>query len=355
MLLVLERVGAQVIGRLLAVRPTLLRRNWSRTPWRAGAMVAALMIGVTLLTAVRARGEALLITWTLPDTFPDMLLYSFTGEPLDRSATLKKQVPQITDATLCSVFPVRLARNVFRIGPANPRPEVTQFVCVEPESFRRMVKLEFVEGDEDTAYAALARGNALFVSREFKVARGIGVGDTIPLQAADGRIIDFRVAAVVTSNVVDIAKSYFDARTAVRDMSVSSVLGTVADAEKYFKLEKCKLMLVDLKTPPGQTTQQVTDEVRAELRQHGFEAASGMELKDTLRRIIIRVVDAMSLVALAALGLASLGVANMVIASVHARRFELGVLRAVGAGRGQVGAPSPRRGPPRVPHRRASG
>ena len=32
----------------------------------------------------------------------------------------------------------------------------------------------------------------------------------------------------------------------------------------------------------------------------------------------------------------SLGVANMVIASVHAKRFEFGVLRAIGAGRAQL-------------------
>ena len=335
-LLLLERLGAHLIGGLLAVRPTLLRRNWSRTPWRAGAMVAALMIGVTLLTAVRTRGEGLLITWTLPDTFPDMLLFSFYGERLDHLDALKDKVPGIKDTTICSVFPVRMTRNVFRMASLSSRPESTEFVCIEPESFRRMVKLEFIEGDEESAYAELARGNAVFVSKEFKTARGIGVGDVIPLQAADGRSVDFRVAAVVTSNVIDVAKSYFDARAAVQDMSVSSVLGTVPDAQKYFKLEKAKLMLVNLDKPPGKTTQEITDAIRPVLRERGFESASGLELKDTLRRVITRVVNAMSVVAFAALCLASLGVANMVIASVHARRFEFGVLRAVGAGRGQL-------------------
>jgi putative ABC transport system permease protein len=47
-------------------------------------------------------------------------------------------------------------------------------------------------------------------------------------------------------------------------------------------------------------------------------------------------VDTLSIIALGALVVASLGVANMVIASVHARRFEFGVLRAIGAGRGQL-------------------
>jgi putative ABC transport system permease protein len=46
--------------------------------------------------------------------------------------------------------------------------------------------------------------------------------------------------------------------------------------------------------------------------------------------------DGLSLVGLGAMCVASLGVANMVIASVHARRYEFGVLRAIGSGRWQL-------------------
>jgi putative ABC transport system permease protein len=44
-----------------------------------------------------------------------------------------------------------------------------------------------------------------------------------------------------------------------------------------------------------------------------------------------------SIVALAAMLISSLGVANVVLAGIDARRFEFGVLRAVGASRGLVG------------------
>ncbi len=77
-------------------------------------------------------------------------------------------------------------------------------------------------------------------------------------------------------------------------------------------------------------------QLRQSLAREGFQSASSVELKAGLKSLITRVVDSLSVIAFGALLIASLGVANMVIASVHARRFEFGVLRAIGAARGQL-------------------
>jgi putative ABC transport system permease protein len=54
------------------------------------------------------------------------------------------------------------------------------------------------------------------------------------------------------------------------------------------------------------------------------------------QNLMARIINGFSIIGIGALCVASLGVANMVIASVHARRYELGVLRAIGAGRWQL-------------------
>src|SRR6202000_1836190 len=78
-----EWAGSHVIGRLLFIRPVLLRSAWSRTPWRASAMIAALMIGVTLRPAPRARGQSLLVSWVSPARVPDPLLYTVMDTVVD--------------------------------------------------------------------------------------------------------------------------------------------------------------------------------------------------------------------------------------------------------------------------------
>jgi putative ABC transport system permease protein len=77
-------------------------------------------------------------------------------------------------------------------------------------------------------------------------------------------------------------------------------------------------------------------ELRKDLTMEGLQSLSSVELKRTLATVLGRVINGLSVIGIGAMCLASLGVANMVIASVHARRYEFGVLRAIGAGRWQL-------------------
>src|SRR5206468_4739611 len=72
------------------------------------------------------------------------------------------------------------------------------------------------------------------------------------------------------------------------------------------------------------------------LKSEGYMCFSSAELKSSLTSLLSRIIDGLSIIGIGALCVASLGVANMVIASIHARRFEFGVLRAIGTGRFQL-------------------
>jgi putative ABC transport system permease protein len=330
-----ERVGATLLGTLFAVRPTLLRNAWSRTPWRAGAMIAALMIGVTLFTTVRARGQSLLASWTAPARIPDLIAKKPLRNGFNERAleVFRQRHPEIREYTAFDYFGVRLTDKVFQLGQMFSEGETT-FIAVDPKSFSGMVELEYLQGDPATAVKQLAEGGHVFVSKEYYHVRKLGVGDKIRLRGADGNPVEFTIAAVVTSTGVELVQNFFDLRTSFSEKATSSVLGSIGDGKKYFRMGEPTMLLATV-TPETQTPAAM-QKVRDALTNEGILSFSSVELKTSLRDLIVRIMDGLSVIGVGALCVASLGVANMVIASVHAKRFEFGVLRAIGAGRSQL-------------------
>jgi putative ABC transport system permease protein len=335
LLILAERFAYRLVGRFFAVRPALLRNAWSRTPWRAGAMIAALMIGVTIFTAVRARGQSILASWTAPARIPDLIIKSFSGIGENRIDALRRQYPEFGDIAMMDYFSVRMQTRVFQLGALFGQGDTT-FIAIEPKPFGRMVELDYLQGDPATAIQQLADGGHIFVSREFYNVRKLGVGDTMTFRDADGKPATFTIAAVVSSAGADLIKNFFDLRQGFGEQSASSVVGSIADGKKYFKLGEPTIMLVDVKPEYSTPAQFAALQKRLDSPESGLQSVSSMELKSALADLISRMMNGLSVIAFGALCVASLGVANMVIASIHARRFEFGVLRAIGAGRWQL-------------------
>jgi putative ABC transport system permease protein len=330
-----ERFGAGLVSRLFFVRPSLLRHAWSRTPWRAGAMIAALMIGVTLFTAVRARGQSILISWTTPARIPDLIIKSFSGISDKRLEMIRQENPEFGDITMMDYFGVHLTGGLFQLGALFGAGETT-FIAVDPPAMARMVELEYIQGDPATAVKQLTDGQHIFVSKEYHNVRKLGVGDKLTFRAADGKPVEFTIAAVVTSTGAELTKNFFDLRQGFSEQSVASVIGSLGDAHKYFKLGDPTIMLVNVKPEYSQPEQVKSLLKRLDAPASGLHSVSSTELKTSLSNLIKRIMNGMTVIALGALCMASLGVANMVIASIHAKRFEFGVLRAIGAGRWQL-------------------
>ncbi len=326
-----ERLGAIVLGRLFFVRPSLLRNAWSRTPWRAGAMIAALMIGVTIFTTVRARGQSLLTSFPTPQ-IPDLVVKSLFGGFTDqRLARLQREHPELRDLIPLDYFEVSMKIPVSVVGKI-VGDEKTTFIAVDLRKFAALVTIDFQQGDAAGALAAMDDGRHVFVSTEFAATRKLGLGDKILFKAADGKDIEFSIAAIVSSTSVEMVKNYFDLRAEFGQQSVASVIGAIPDARKYFMLGDPSLLLLNV--DPARHSQMT--KLRDQLAAEGLQSLSAVEMKASLHTIITRLIDGLTIIGIGALCLASLGVANMVIASIHARRYEFGVLRAIGAGRAQL-------------------
>ncbi len=336
--MLVEKFGGRFVGLLMGVRPSLLRGAWSRTPWRTGAMIASLMVGVTLFTTVRSRGRSLFSSWTTPQ-IPDLVVKSMFGNLGEAQVEkLRKNVPELRTIAPFDYFTVSMKATVTTIGKMT-NEEQTIFVAVKPQAFAELVPMDFVQTDPqkkvDPAEAVklLEAGKHVFVTKEFYNVRKLGVGDPLTFKASDGTFVEFKIAAVVESTGVEVVKNYFDLRASFGEKAVSSVLGNIADGKTYFRMGEPTLALINV--APEAAAAGKIEAIRKALGP-SIQSLSSVEVKGTMANIMNRIMNGLSVIGFGALCVASLGVANMVIASIHARRYEFGILRAVGAGRGQL-------------------
>jgi putative ABC transport system permease protein len=269
----------------------------------------------------------------LKDTRTMPFLPSFMVDKSDPVAKLRSRYPEIREIAAFDYFAVTMKLPETQLGKMM-QDEKTRFIAVEPSAFAAMVKMEYAQGEPATALKQLESGGHVYVTTEFYNTRKLGVGDKIPMLTADGTYADFTIAAVVSSTGVEVVKNYFDLRASFADKSISSVLGSIGDARKHFKFGQPTLMLINV--DPAVARAGGMTRLRNQLSRDGMTSLSSVEIKHTFDQLLERIINGLSVIGVGALVVASLGVANMVIASIHARRFEFGVLRAIGAGRGQL-------------------
>lgn len=320
------RVAGPVLSRALRLPGNLLSRTVNATPYRHGFTAAAMMVGLALLIAIWTNGRGVLRDWLGSLAFPDAFVYG-------RSMTEKTQerierIPGVRDTvaiTLQSLAP----ENVFGI-PGLSRYQTT-FIAFEPEPFFKMTNLKWDEGDPQTAMEKLQRGGAVLVAREYKLTRGLGVGDTIEL-AYNGKTYPFEIVGVVNSPGLDIVNKFFDIGEEYLQQAVSSVFGSRKDLIEKFGNDAINLIQIDI--DPEADDKEVVKEAR---RIPGvINAGSGREIKAEIATFLNVSLFIFSIIAVGAMLVACFGVANLIIAGIQQRQFEFGVLRAIGAQRETV-------------------
>lgn len=319
---------SRLVSRVFALPPRLLKRTILTTPYRFGFTAGAMMMGLTLLVALWTNGRAVTRDWLGSLAFPDAFVtgISISEKTLDRI----RAMPQVRDAAAVTIqnfktdaFGLKVFDNVN-----------TSFVAFEPRPFFHMTRMTWVEGDEKTALARLEQGGAVIVAQEYRVSKGIGVGDKITLYSG-GKPYVFDVVGVVNSPGLDIASKFFDIGEEYLDQAVNAVFGSRDDLKRLFG--NSAINLVQMSFQPGVTDQEaVLKQIR---RAAGFEivsAGSGKAVKEEIAGVLQTSFLVMSVVAIGAMLVASFGVANLIVAGIQARQYEFGVLRAIGAERGLI-------------------
>lgn len=328
------RLCAAPITRLLGLPPRLLRRTVDATPYRHGFTAAAMMIGLALMTGIWTNGRAILSDWVETLQFPDMFVYGLNMP--EKTVERIKQVKGVDK--VCAISTLNLGLTVERngkqeaaFGIAGLTKYQTTFIAFDPETFFDMTRVQWVQGDEATAKAELAKGGAILVAREFLTARGIGAGDSVSLKY-QGREHSFRVVGVVNAPGLDIASKFFSIGEDYLDQAVNSIFGTQADLRDKFGAGGVNLIQIGLK--PGADHAEVYKQITA-LRGTGIlDGGDAASIKTEIRKFVSGTLAVFAAVAIGALLVACFGVANLIVAGVQARQFEFGVLLAVGSSRG---------------------
>ncbi len=329
LMILVARVCARPLSILLRLPGPLLGRTIAATPYRHGFTAGALMTGLAMMIGIWTNGSAAINDWLNKIEFPDAFVY---GLPLTEEAQdILDELPFVEKSSALSMFPVQT--DVFGVNGLSKYK--TNFISFDPDSFFEMATLEFVQGDLETAHQRLNEGGCVIVAREFLVARGLGVGDVFECKDVRDDVHQFEIVGVVTSPGLELVSQYFDLGDNFVNQAIGSVFGSRNDMIEHFGMRTSQLIQVELSKDIGDEL--AVAEMRQALLGAGvLNVGSGRIIREQIEAVFLSTMVVLSTIAIGAMLVACFGVANLIVAEINARRFELGVLRAVGASRGQL-------------------
>jgi ABC-type lipoprotein release transport system permease subunit len=241
----LEKVASPVVSLVLGLNPGLLRQQLSSGIWRSAGTGAALMVGLAILIAMETQGNSMLKGWELPDRFPDIFIVSW-GTPLHEAEIAKlRTVPGIKPN---DVLPIAVAApdlggaNLMALAAAAAFPDSTMFLGLDPTTGMRMMKLDFVQGNEADAIREMNGTYAVVAATDANgKPTGYKLGDSVPVKTRFG-VLNCIVAGVVDVSGTGLADlKYFignrfdpardDHISGSKLMNLKFLHGTRADAE----------------------------------------------------------------------------------------------------------------------------
>lgn len=292
------------VARLGGLPGRLARDNASRNPRRTSATAAALMIGLTMVTAVTVLGAS------LKASVSDVVGSSLGADYLLSTQNFKGFSPDLVDR-LAGLPGVEVAA-----GVTSTRAQVDgQVVGVDgaaPAGLQKILTLDVTAGD------LTGLPNGLAVSQDVSDNRGLRVGDAVPVVFGTGYRTELPVVAVFAPNGLSSSYIVSDTTFAQGDPGALDVVAGVVAAPGADRAALHTALEAAVADFP---TVQVQD--RSELVQSQADQVD-------------QLVNILTVLLLLALFIAVLGIVNTLALSVVERTRELGMLRAVGLQRSGV-------------------
>lgn len=327
------KFATPALAKILRLPRTLLAQSVLTTPFRQGFTGGALMVSLAMLVGVWTLGRSAMSGWfdnlRMPEAFVQSVPFALTPEQWDTLGHLDV----VADVCPTTMFPIGVRGAAF--GVEGFTPPKTFFVAFEPESFFRMTQVKWYQGDQATAIRRLKEGGAVLVSREYLVAHKLGLGGRIAVDTPRQGPVEFEIVGVIGAAGLDVAVQFFQINNVYAERAISTLFGSRADALKYFGTDAINLALVDIKD--GVSDEVFLKTVLDAMKSPLVVAGSSRMIMERAHKGSESFMTLASTVAIASLIIACLGVGNLILANLTARRFEYGVLRAIGAPRGMLG------------------
>ncbi|MEV8018262.1 FtsX-like permease family protein [Streptomyces sp. NPDC086554] len=283
----------------------LSRLNSVRNPRRTASTASALMIGLTLITAMTV------VATSMSSAINKMAVDSLKADYSVSMANFQPLTPEVREKL--DKLPDVEASSPLRAAYGEADGSFTSISGVDPKTIGKLVGLDFTSGSMDAF-----KGESTLVDSDTAKDKGIKAGDTIPVKFdEDSKTVRLKVAGVYEAN--EMLSGLF-APTSVVDPHLDKIVD--------------KQVLLKMK---GGASDSAEDSIVKAL---GDNPAITIQDKQAISNAIGGAINMVlnmlyGLLAMAIL-IAVLGVINTLAMSVFERKHEIGMLRAIGLDRAKV-------------------
>jgi putative ABC transport system permease protein len=310
----------KAIGWLYARRGIgeLAQGNLVRQPARTAVTVSATMLGLAVIVA--AGGMVASLSVVMYDMMRKSLGsdYLFVPPSISVWNTNLGAGPEFVER-LRGVEGVGDI-STFRFAGTKINDTGVSLLGIDPVTFPKVSGLYFIQGNE-SAYRELAKGRAMIVNASFLTAVGAKLGDTVDLLTPGGPV-PYRIVAVAT----DL-------------LNVKVTTAFISQADLAADFGKTEDVFLQLNLAPGADRTAVDTQIKSiAVDFPQFQLISGRAYYENMLMQFNAAFSAMyALFALLAFP-SFIAMLNTLAIGVIERTREIGMIRAVGATRGQIGA-----------------
>jgi putative ABC transport system permease protein len=318
----IEGSARRVLSLLYGAPGGLGSRNLNRARGRTSLTVGVLMVGATLTIAIgsmRTAFDGAINEWVDNTLGGDLTVEAERGQQIEFSNQLMT-IPGVELATPFSVVPVEMT-GIGNHDGFSSEDDSLGLQAVDLPTYCKVAGFQFAEDaeHEDEILARLSQGDAVLISGVLSDEYNIHRGDMIRLRTRRGER-DFEVAGVINNFL----------------WGGKSIIGIWSDLEQYMGVNRVWLFLIKLS--PGADVDSVQHNLETRLARYGdFEVKTAVEFRETISRDVSSFMAIFNVVVYIAVLVAGLGVINTMTMNILERVREIGMLRAVGMTRGQVG------------------
>ncbi|OGV54566.1 MAG: hypothetical protein A2X49_11150 [Lentisphaerae bacterium GWF2_52_8] len=355
-----ERLFGPLLAFLLQVEPRLLRQQLSSNMWRSIGTAVALTTGLGLYVSIQIWGYTMLGPFVPGKWLPDLLVaFNPNGIPdemIEDVRAVKGVIP-----SQCLPLAVEQAKFAKDITGSQERSSVVKqdnvvLIGMDPDAAyggpSPLMKLKFVKGSKEEAVAKIkAGGRHCLVPDHFAEQTGLDIGGRFALlpPGSPDKPVEYEIAGIVSLQGWHWMTKFSGLRRN-SGRSAAMVFASFSEVRRDFNLDRISFLWMNLDEKAS------LDEIDAGMQAIAAKSAladskmpgtgfgpgsyrpearltATSEVQERIRKRADGMIWGMSELPLIILIVTSLGVVNTVMASVRARRWEMGVLRSLGVSR----------------------
>lgn len=367
-----DRFLGPLVSRFLGLNSELLSLQLSTNMWRTLGTAVALTLGLGLFVSMQVWGYTMLAPFTPGPWVPDLVVgLTPLGVP-DSEFDALRHVPGVKpdEFVPLAAEQVKFAEDVTgaKVRATSSRQDNCVLLGADLDKALGgddpMFDFRFVTGTRDEAIAKMKQGRYCLVPDHFERESGLSVGDKFAVRYNDDpeKTVEYEIAGVVNMD-----GWHWMSKVGLRNhgggRSAGLMFANFDQIRKDFNIERISFFWMNLDGTKTEdelkaSFQEIADRNfdveaarrraasssrMASLRQgpggggRGYTATINMRsaagVREQMRERADGIIWMLSQLPLVTLLVTSLGVVNTVLASVRARRWDMGVMRAVGVTR----------------------